>query len=520
MNLLIVDDEFYLVQGVKNSLDWSQYGIDQVFEAYSADQARKIYEENEVDILLSDVEMPKENGLSLIQWAKDNGYESVNILLTGHANFDYAKEGIRLQILDYILKPIEEDALSRVIQKASDQVRENQEKTEIQKAEALSDMWLSLYEGQLAADPDSVAEYISANNLPEDMLDTTYFYAYLQIKSAEPFTYISEITSFLHGIISKSVNLTQVEGSSYMISIPSELSKSSNVSAEEFYFAAFSRALDKLNENYNDKRFIFYLFSEAPLIAAPYAYELLQQYSKTILSTASRVISILNPDLAHITEKTRESSQNIPLAKWEELLSQGRSKDILLDIRGLLMQTDTTFSSNLLRSVYYGLLSISFTVLTQNNCSPVQITEEMSHTMDPGSITSSGEGLIKWAESLLRSVETLLNSSENESSVIDQVKQYIRNNISDPDLGRATIAESVHISPDYLSFVFHKEEGKVLSSYITEERIAAAKKLLLNSNASSQEIAEKTGFSGVSYFHKQFKKVTGITPNAYRNGQS
>ncbi len=520
MNLLIVDDEFYLVQGVKKAIDWSAYGIDQVFEAYSADQARKIYEENEVDILLSDVEMPKENGLSLIQWAKDNGYESVNILLTGHANFDYAKEGIRLQILDYILKPVDEEALSRVIKKSSDQVHEQIEKSEIQKAEALSDMWLSLYEGQLSADPDSVAEYILLNNLPDAILEDTYFYAYLQVKSAEPFAYSTEVTAFIRSMISEGAELTQVEGGSFMISIPSHLPATASAGAEEYFFSSFVKVLDKICREFNDNRFIFYLFSEAPLIAAPYAFELLHQYSRSILSTDSRVISILNPDLAHLSEKTRESSQNIPLTKWEELLSQGRSKDILLDIRGLLMKTDTTYSSNFLRSIYYGLLSISFTVLTQNNCSPMQITEEMSHTTDPGSITSSSEGLIKWAESLLRSVDALLSSSGNESSVIEQVKQYIKNNISDPDLGRATIADSVHISPDYLSFVFHKEEGKVLSQYITEERIAAAKKLLLNTNASSQEIAEKTGFSGVSYFHKQFKKVTGITPNAYRNGQN
>ncbi len=518
MNLLIVDDEFYLVQGVKKALDWQKYGIDQVFEAYSADQARKIYEEHEVDILLSDVEMPKENGLSLIQWAKGNGYESVNILLTGHANFDYAKEGIRLQILDYVLKPVDEDALSKVIEKASEEVRKQLLAEKEKQKEALSNLWLSLYEGALTPDPDSVAEYIAENNLPESMQETGYFYAYLQMQGNENMSYLI-VLDILEELISKDVHICQMNNSSYMISIPLSGVVPLPSDTDEYFFHAFSNALDKLTESYGDTRFLFYIFSDAPLAAAPYACELLQQYSRTILSTSSRVISIMNPDLAHISEKTKESSQNIPLSKWEELLSKGRPKDILFDIRGLLMQADTTYSSNLLRSIYYSLLSITFTVLTQKDCSPVKISEEMSHLSDPSSITSSGEGLLKWAENLLKSVEVLLNSSDSEDSVIEQVKQYIRNNISNPDLGRATIAESVHISPDYLSFVFHKEEGKVLSAYITEERIGVAKKLLLTSNISSQEIAEKTGFSNVSYFHKQFKKVTGLTPNAYRTKQ-
>ena len=72
------------------------------------------------------------------------------------------------------------------------------------------------------------------------------------------------------------------------------------------------------------------------------------------------------------------------------------------------------------------------------------------------------------------------------------------------------------MSPDYLSYTFHQKSGTVLSAYITGERIDAAKRLLVTTDLSAQEIAERTGFSGVAYFHKQFKKVTGMTPNAYR----
>ena len=56
MTLLIVDDEFLLVQGVKNTIDWESLGINEVYEAYSAKQARAVYEEHQIDILLSDVE--------------------------------------------------------------------------------------------------------------------------------------------------------------------------------------------------------------------------------------------------------------------------------------------------------------------------------------------------------------------------------------------------------------------------------------------------------------------------------
>lgn len=107
MTLLIVDDEYYMVQGLKKRIKWTECGIDTVLEAYSAEQALQIYQENQVDILLADVEMPRENGLSLIRKVVRQGYDSINILLTGHADFNYAQEAIQLKVFDYLVKPIE-----------------------------------------------------------------------------------------------------------------------------------------------------------------------------------------------------------------------------------------------------------------------------------------------------------------------------------------------------------------------------------------------------------------------------
>jgi YesN/AraC family two-component response regulator len=68
------------------------------------------------------------------------------------------------------------------------------------------------------------------------------------------------------------------------------------------------------------------------------------------------------------------------------------------------------------------------------------------------------------------------------------------------------------MNPDYLSYIFHKKFGQTLNTYITAMRIDAAKELLLTSNLSLQEISDKAGFSNSSYFHRQFKKITGLTP--------
>ncbi|WP_026510292.1 response regulator transcription factor [Butyrivibrio sp. LC3010] len=515
MTLLIVDDEFLLVQGVKKTIDWNALGITEVYEAYSADQARAVYEEHQIDILLSDVEMPRENGLSLIHWVKENGYNSVNILLTGHANFDYAREGISLQILDYVLKPIEQDSLTKVLKKAVEEVLSIKEERAAKIAQAADDLWQYLFDGTLSPDPDSIAEYIDNNFLPDGIADRSYYYAYLQVHSPDDAFSVLPVKSIVGELFTEHFNITIVDRSCFMLSICLPINAAADY--EKGIVSRLSNVTERLSKSYPNCKFLFYSFADAPLSAAPYAYELLAQYSKSIISSESKVISIMNPELSNISAKTREHSERIEVEKWEQLLSEGRCDDVLLSIKGLLMQTDTTFSSGFLRSIYYGLLSAVFAVLSQKNCSPTRISTEMARTADPRSITSSVNGLINWAKSLLRTFSDVTADSGNEENTVLQIKQFIKDHLSDADLSRTTIAEAVHISPDYLSYFFHKESGEVLSSYVNGERIAAAKKLLINSQASSQEIAEKTGFSNVSYFHKQFKKATGLTPNAYRS---
>ena len=67
MNLLIIDDEYYIVQGLEGMIDKEELGIDRIFTAYSAQQGLNVLKKEEVDLMLLDVEMPKETGLELLE---------------------------------------------------------------------------------------------------------------------------------------------------------------------------------------------------------------------------------------------------------------------------------------------------------------------------------------------------------------------------------------------------------------------------------------------------------------------
>ena len=111
MNLLLVDDEIAMLHIMEKAIDWKKKGIQKVFTAYNTDLARDIISSSKIDLVICDIEMPKENGLSLIQWIQDMYPEIINIILTGYPDFNYARSAISLGVYRYLLKPIAFDEL-------------------------------------------------------------------------------------------------------------------------------------------------------------------------------------------------------------------------------------------------------------------------------------------------------------------------------------------------------------------------------------------------------------------------
>ena len=118
MNLLITDDEYYIVQGLVGMLDKEELGIDNVFTAYSAEQALNVIRKEQVDLMLLDIEMPKETGFELLERLRSERRRIITIILSGHQRFDYAREAINYHCYNYLLKPIGKQSLNRELSRA------------------------------------------------------------------------------------------------------------------------------------------------------------------------------------------------------------------------------------------------------------------------------------------------------------------------------------------------------------------------------------------------------------------
>lgn len=125
MRLLLVDDQREITESLKKSIDWASAGIDEVRTAASSKEAKLIMVNTEIDILLTDIEMPGESGLELFKWTRERYPDIIGIFLTSHADFSYAQEAIRIGGFDYILQPARYQEVASVVANASRKSREN-----------------------------------------------------------------------------------------------------------------------------------------------------------------------------------------------------------------------------------------------------------------------------------------------------------------------------------------------------------------------------------------------------------
>jgi two-component system response regulator YesN len=101
--LLIADDEAKIRRGLRNVLDWNELNIIVVGEAEDGEIALEKTEKLKPDLILLDICMPFLNGLELIRKIKETEHNCIIIIITGHDEFEYMHEALKLKVFDYLL---------------------------------------------------------------------------------------------------------------------------------------------------------------------------------------------------------------------------------------------------------------------------------------------------------------------------------------------------------------------------------------------------------------------------------
>lgn len=115
--VVIVDDEHWILEGIKMTFHWMECGFEVVFYSTNPMETLDFILKNSPEAVFTDIRMPGISGLELIQKAKEQGSKSEFIVISGHSDFNYAVEAMRLGAFDYILKPLEEETANNILKK-------------------------------------------------------------------------------------------------------------------------------------------------------------------------------------------------------------------------------------------------------------------------------------------------------------------------------------------------------------------------------------------------------------------
>ncbi|WP_054941851.1 response regulator [Paenibacillus ihuae] len=121
--ILLVDDEPYVVDDLSISLPWAEMGFEQVHKAYSGYEALELLQRYPIDIVVTDINMPEISGIELIASIRSRWKHIRVVMLTGYAEFEYARKAIEEQASAYLLKPIANNQLIDVIVKLQEELR-------------------------------------------------------------------------------------------------------------------------------------------------------------------------------------------------------------------------------------------------------------------------------------------------------------------------------------------------------------------------------------------------------------
>ncbi len=141
MKVMIIDDEPFIREGLRRIIDWRKYGCEIGAEAGNALEALSLLKNIKVDLIFLDIKMPGMTGLELAEKIKKEKISSAHIvILTGFADFEYARKAMGCGISDYLLKPVQTEELTVIIEKVKSQKSDRLERIYSEQKEILLDL--------------------------------------------------------------------------------------------------------------------------------------------------------------------------------------------------------------------------------------------------------------------------------------------------------------------------------------------------------------------------------------------
>lgn len=524
MKVLVVDDQINVVNGILSGVDWESLDIDQVFRAYSAFEAREILRAEPVDILLCDIEMPVEDGLSLYRWVRKEGLPAECVFLTAHADFAYAQEAIRLGSFDYLLQPAPYEEIQAAILKAKNRIRAKQEMRRYSsygrmltenKSALLDGILQDCFLGKKSA-AHGALESLRRLGYPLSDTQETVCALLQQLgretgkqgweESARRYAMNNILTELL-GVYGNVPLLTRVGQGLYGVLVCGK----DGGAVEEGPVRNSFRLFEKACREELGFRMACYLGKPAPALALP---EQALRLNRQMADNVAGLEGVFEPGKEEPGSVESEALE-ARFRSWEAMLAGPNALPVREEIHGCLdgLVTEKRLNAQVLKLFYQKLIRM-LSVAAEQKKIPVQEMLGNPEILDKYlTAYRSVEEMKELVDYLIPYFQT--TEPEESGKQIDRILQYIYNHI-ETDIKRTDIAREVFLNPDYLSRMFKREMGVSLKEFITGEKMKVAKNLLKKTSLPISTIALRVGYGNFSHFSQTYKKTVGVSPEEER----
>jgi two-component system response regulator YesN len=538
INLLIVDDEIHLVDSLADTIDWSAAGIHQVFKAYSGIEALQIMSSVQVDILVTDIRMPGMSGLELIGHIRQMWKRTKLVLLTGYADFEYAKKALEQQVSAYLIKPVADAEIVDTIRTIAERLKEEWDTVvSLERAAYMMRENMPLIQHSLLNDllqgrttlQDDLDQRLKAYDIP---FRVGARIALLAVRLEKGFslddTFSESLYEYAVGNIAE-----EIFGEEFVLWRCKD--------SHDLLIFLVTLRKDKEEEVWPQQQFAelciqvqhqvkAHLKGSISVVAGRngiFPRELASLYQSMLeavrraVGTESSIFFTVGEQQSGIEIRSIRSLYEHPTLPY--LLEVGNWELIENRLAAIFEELETDWSASqehLIEVFSYLLHSFSF-IAHKSGKGLAELARESYEKIFGGALLRSSQALREWTSDILGRIRQDMDTEIRDSrqSLILKAKEYISEHLH-TDVTLPTIADHVYLHPVYLSRIFKSVTNENISDYIHKLRMDKAAYLLKNTDMKVYEITGLVGYENPQYFSKVFRKNYGHTPLEYRETHS
>ncbi len=537
--VFIVDDDPNVIRGLINHIPWDDLNIRVLGTAVNGEEALHKIEQQKPDIVITDIYMPKMDGLALIQALRQK-HPSIHIIIhSGYEDFDNARLAMKFGVRHFFLKPVNVYEFETVIKEVIMDMEANEKQKKLQE----------YFDKQMK----QVTFYLR-DAFFREMLITRYRPAY-----------IPEERLNLLGL-SRDANV--VVASLYLIRSP-YLSKSREREWQLLKFGAGNIIKEMVGDpsvasktdvhvvDYKDSTFVIvFMAKEQGLDLEKMCKKLISKMIRNILIylKLSLIVGLgqVKSGIHEIIDSYLESQKALEAGEYKEInrvftydelkeedesepyeypLEMQQEMQTAVHERDpeRLMEAWRKFEQDVRTNRHIPLFVV------QNVCTNVlsaimidnysrryeqkngSVSRDMSEVVTHIYAQRSPLDLCAWMDDQLREWAEKVREEiggKKSHKLIRDVKEYVQNHY-DQEISLAEIADRLYVNRNYLSQLFKRVTGETFVNYLNRFRIEKAKELLREKHYMVYEVSEMVGYQNPTYFSQVFKSITGVSPSEY-----